>query len=195
MFCPACGSEERQPSKYCRACGADMQVVRAVLERPDSITASAVGAREEVGRAIAAKIAAAGDVRHLGKVVEDVLPELEKFLESPEERRLRRLRTGVMLSLIGIATCIFLFLAGDFVHENLPWPAGFVPFFVGVAIFINGLLFTVPGKRVGDGRNLLAKEALNTSSVVTGEIEPPQELNSAPSITENTTKHLNQLQQ
>ena len=45
MFCPSCGSEERQASQYCRACGTDLRPVRVSLERPDSVTASAVSAR------------------------------------------------------------------------------------------------------------------------------------------------------
>ena len=60
------------------------------LERPDSVTASAVSAREEIGRAVAARIREVSDARELKKVAEDVLPEIEKFLESPEEKRMRR---------------------------------------------------------------------------------------------------------
>ena len=56
MFCPNCASEERQATQFCRACGTDLRAVRISLERPDSITASAVTAREEIGRAIAQKI-------------------------------------------------------------------------------------------------------------------------------------------
>jgi len=53
MFCPSCGSEEHQASQFCRACGTDLRVVRMGLERPDSITESAISAREEIGRAVA----------------------------------------------------------------------------------------------------------------------------------------------
>src|SRR5205814_5851001 len=42
MFCPNCGSEERQVSQFCRACGTDLRLVRVSLEKPDAITASAV---------------------------------------------------------------------------------------------------------------------------------------------------------
>ena len=56
MYCPSCGSEERQPSQFCRACGTDLRVVRTSLERPDSITASAVSAREQIGLAVADQI-------------------------------------------------------------------------------------------------------------------------------------------
>jgi uncharacterized membrane protein YvbJ len=54
MFCPSCGLEEGQLNQFCRACGADLRVVQVALETPDNITQSAVSAREEIGRAIAA---------------------------------------------------------------------------------------------------------------------------------------------
>ncbi|HJZ80862.1 MAG TPA: zinc ribbon domain-containing protein, partial [Pyrinomonadaceae bacterium] len=104
MFCPSCGSEERQASQYCRACGTDLRGVRIGLERPDSITQSAISAREEVGRAVADKIREMEDVRYLHQFARKVLPQVEKFLESPEEKRLRRLRSGTVMSLIGFMT-------------------------------------------------------------------------------------------
>src|SRR6185369_3315944 len=102
MFCPSCGSEERQASQYCRACGTDLRVVRVSLERPDTITASAVTAREEISRAVAQKIREVQDAHELKKIAEDVLPEIEKFLESPEEKKLRRIRAGVIVAASGL---------------------------------------------------------------------------------------------
>src|SRR5881628_4030527 len=106
MFCPSCGSEERQASQYCRACGTDLRPVRVSLERPDSITASAVSAREEIGRAVADKIRDVEDARDLKRVAEDVLPQIEKFLESPEEKRFRRVRAGVVTAASGLGAVI-----------------------------------------------------------------------------------------
>src|SRR5438128_5827851 len=104
MYCPSCGSEERQASQYCRACGTDLRPVRVSLERPDSVTASAVSAREEIGRAVADKIREVEDTRDLKRVAEDVLPQIEKFLESYEEKRLRRDRAGVIVAASGFDT-------------------------------------------------------------------------------------------
>src|SRR5215472_4867113 len=106
MFCPSCGSEERQASQFCRACGTDLGPVRTSLERPDSVTASAVSAREEIGRAVAEKIREVEDAHELKRVAEDVLPKIEKFLESYEEKRLRRMRAGVIVSSIGFGWTI-----------------------------------------------------------------------------------------
>src|SRR5262245_59884044 len=106
MYCPSCGSEERQASQFCRACGVDLRAVRVSIERPDSITASAVSAREEIGRAVAQKIREVEDAKDLKRVAEDVLPQIEKFLESYEEKRLRRVRAGTIIGTSGLGAGI-----------------------------------------------------------------------------------------
>src|SRR5882724_13062655 len=117
MFCPSCGSEEVQATQYCRACGIDLRPVRVSLEQPDSITASAVSAREEIGRAMADKIREVEDVRDLKRVAEDVLPQIEKFLESYEEKRLRRVRIGVVTAAAGLGGAIFMASMSAFIHD------------------------------------------------------------------------------
>src|SRR5882672_12249558 len=107
MFCPSCGSNE-QTSQFCRACGTDLRTVRTSLERPDSITAIAVTAREEIGRAVAEKIREVEGSHDLKQVAEDVLPQIERFLESPEEKRLRRMRAGVITGAIGLGAAVLM---------------------------------------------------------------------------------------
>src|SRR6266566_6362233 len=106
MYCPTCGSEERQISQYCRACGTDLRMVRRGLETPDTITASAVSAREKISQVMAEKIREMESSVDLKRVAEDVLPQIEKFLESPEEKRLRRMRAGVITAASGFGTFI-----------------------------------------------------------------------------------------
>jgi hypothetical protein len=103
MYCPDCGLEDKQSNQFCRACGTDLRPVRSAIAQPDTITASAASARDEIGRAFAAKIRDSRNPEDLAVVAEDVLPELEKFLESPEERRMRRMRVGMILSSIAWA--------------------------------------------------------------------------------------------
>src|SRR5436309_14330500 len=149
MFCPDCGIEEIQSNQFCRACGTDLRRVRIAVESPDSITASAVSARDEIGRAVAAKIREVEAARELKKVAEDVLPQIEKFLESPEERILRLIRVGSIIGSAGLGTAIaltlvalaqkdseMLFLAG----------LGVVAFFIGLGFMLNGFFLTVPRK-------------------------------------------------
>ncbi len=154
MYCPGCGSEDRQNSQYCRACGADLRPVRLSIERPDSITASAVSAREDIGRAVAAKIREVEDARELKKVAEDVLPQIEKFLESPEEKRLRRVRAGTIVASSGLGTALLGIIMTAALHGPdqesavLVVGLGAVAFAIGLALVLNGFLFTKPRKQL-----------------------------------------------
>ncbi len=196
MFCPSCGLEEGQLNQFCRACGADLRGVRVALERPDNITESAVSAREEIGRAVAAKIRETESVRELKKVAEDVLPEIEKFLESPEQRRLRRIRAGVVISSIGIGAAL-MFLLISMTGENTLFMigAGLVTFFIGLGIVINGLLFTIPRKGVpNNSLDAQNQRELDVAKAQTNDLVLPETKTVFSSVTENTTQHLKEKQ-
>jgi hypothetical protein len=198
MYCPSCGSEERQLSQFCRACGTDLRVVRTTLERPDAITASAVSAREQISMAFADKIRQLDSGKDLEHVAEDVLPQFEKFFESPEEKRLRRIRAGVITATVGLGLSIGTFiLALDDSHFLATVPPGLIIFFIGVGIVLNGLVFTVPRKKLpGNQQDALAQKLLDSTSqyeapqlrAMTNELSPVKA--PAPSITEHTTHHL-----
>lgn len=190
MYCPSCGSEERQLSQYCRVCGTDLRIVRNSLERPDAITASAVSAREQIGLAVAEQIRQMRSGKDLEHVAEDVLPSFEKFLESPEERRLRRLRAGVITAAIGFALSLITFFASisrtDFFPFMVP---GVVTFMIGIGMIINGALFTLPRKQLpGESYNALGYDAPAPTNL-TNELGPGAPPRLA-SITEHTTHHL-----
>ena len=210
MFCPSCGSEERQASQFCRACGTDLRTVRAGLEHPDSITASAVSAREEIGRAVAQKIREIESARDLRRVAERVLPKIEKFLESPEDKRLRRLRAGMTTALIGLGVAVpaIILLAAT----NKDDAAAFLGFIVllaavtfatGLGLMLNGLLFSRSGKTLEDKSTDARTQNLLDAGYApppVGSIEAQTSLRSqttsnlAPasgsSVTEGTTHHL-----
>jgi hypothetical protein len=117
------------------------------LERPDSVTASAVSAREEIGRAVAAKIREVHDAKELKKVAEDVLPQIEKFLESPEEKRMRRIRSGVVVAAAGLGGTVFMSLMSAFLRgpdaETFLGLAGLgvACFLIGIGLIVNALFF------------------------------------------------------
>lgn len=198
MYCPTCGAEERQLSQFCRTCGTDLRSVRLGLERVDAVTASAVTARDRISRAVADKIREAQSASELHKVAEDVLPEIEKFLESPQEKRLRRVRTGVITTCIGIGSVLGALFASlqdeSLLILLLP---GMVPIFIGLALVINGLLFTVPKKKLPEYMtedqalpDSLAG-ALNTAEFSeNAALTASAQRKTAPSVTEHTTKHL-----
>jgi hypothetical protein len=156
MFCPSCGSNE-QMSQFCRACGTDLRPVRTGLERPDSLTAIAVTAREEIGRAVAEKIREVEGSDDLKKVTEDVLPKIEKFLESPEEKRLRRMRAGVITAASGAGACVIGLVLAAIIYGDVGKALtmggaglGFLIFLVGLGLVLNGVWFTRLRKGVED---------------------------------------------
>ena len=206
MYCPTCGSEERQLSQYCRACGTDLRVVRRGLERSDTITASAVSAREQISQALADKIREMKSAEDLKQVAEEVLPEIEKFLESPEEKRLRRIRNGVVTAGIGLGGALLFFLMSLQERDMLPFISlGVILFLIGIGLVINGLAFTIPRKTIDDrsdealsqrefeslmqnapSGNQLPLISHNTNGLVSATDQSV----SRPSVTEHTTQHL-----
>ena len=197
-------------SQFCRACGTDLRIVRNSLENPDAVTQSAVSAREHIGLAVADKIRQMSTAKELERVAEDVLPHFEKFLESPEEKRLRRIRSGIITAAIGLGASIILLVMAVDKPDILPYisPA-LITFLVGIGVIVNGLIFTVPRKSLpGDAYDALSQKVLDSNANVnrlpyeapaaaslpvganlTNELTPAQRSQS--SVTEHTTHHLN----
>ena len=202
MFCPSCGSEERQANQYCRACGVDMRAVRLTLERPDSITASAVSARDEIGRAVADRIRSVKDAAELKIVADSVLPQVEKFLESPEEKRLRRVRVGTIIAATGLGAGILGLIMSAVVTgpdiEAALWIGGLgiTAFTLGLGFILNGLLFTKPRKTLDDlspeAKNLLDAGYQPPASISDGRTPTTSNLTNVggSSVTEHTTFNL-----
>lgn len=201
MFCPGCGIEELVAQQFCRACGADLRRVRTAVESPDQITASAVSARDEIGRAIATKMANIKGATEWSTFAEDVLPEIEKFLESPEEKRLRRVRAGMVVGSIGLGltvgvavlSALTAFRDTDFVF--LAGLGGVICTFIGFGLLMNGLLFTVTHKGLADRSSDADSQRQLDSRGDTNDLRlPDAPANFHSSVTEHTTKHLKEKQ-
>ncbi len=193
MFCPSCGLQEMHSNQFCRACGTDLRIVRSSLEKPDTITASATTARSEISRAFAGKILEIQSAHDLKKVAEDVLPEIEKFLESPEEKKMRRIRNGSIVSFVGLGVIIGFVLAGIFSDNDLFFFAalGTVTFFIGLSLIVNGLFFTVPKKILQEKTSDAESQRELDDDAYTNELLiPPAARQIFSSVTEHTTKHL-----
>lgn len=203
MFCPGCGIEEVHANQFCRACGSDLRRVRTALASSDAITASAASAREEIGRAVAAKIQATRSAEELSVVAEEVLPQIEKFLESPEEKRLRRVRLGMPLASIGLGTAGGVALINAIMtlrDEDLVFILGLcgvVCFFIGLGFMLNGLLFTIPKKGLADHSSEGDSQRRLDLGGNTNDLKMPPAPSflanpAASSVTENTTQHLDE---
>ena len=216
MFCPGCGLKEERVLQYCRACGTDLGTVRDKLAQPDGAANSLASAREEVARALAARIQQAEWWQ-----TQTLVAEMAKLFESPEERRLRRLhageaarlrrvRAGVITSAVGLAEILFFMLLSIFKHDILLLAApGVVVLLIGIAVLLNGMLFTLhkmprKGSAPDDeqvdeaslgklierfGKRPAAGDAGRTTDSLGGSEAARPSLAPA-SVTEQTTRHL-----
>jgi hypothetical protein len=194
MYCPECGIEERDAKQFCRGCGTDMRRVRVAVDSPDSITASAVSARDEIGRAFAAKIKESRSAKDLAVVAQQVLPEIEKFLDSPEEKRMRRLRTGMIVACIGMGTAIGLTIVSTVMQKDdviFLAALGLITFFIGLAFILNGMFLTVPRNGISDrSEDATGHRELDDLSGLTNALNAAQPSSLFTSVTEHTTTHL-----
>ena len=158
--------------------------------------------------AVADKIRQMSSAKDLERVAEDVLPHFEKFLESPEEKRLRRIRAGIVTAAIGLGASIVVIIMALDKPDIFPYitPA-LITFLVGLGVIVNGLIFTLPRKSLpGDAYDALSQKVLDSGANVnrlpyeapaaaslpaganlTNELAPAR---SQSSITEHTTHHL-----
>ena len=162
---------------------------------------------------MAEKIREVDDSRDLKRVAEDVLPQIEKFLESPEEKRLRRMRAGVITAASGLGASVvalLLLTVSSFKDPDaIPWLVffvglGLVTVLIGLGLIVNGRLLTQPPKTLKDS----SADALTQSHLDAGSAPPqlrpgsddPQSLRSPTtnelsrvgnSVTEHTTHLLN----
>lgn len=197
MFCPGCGIEERSANQFCRACGSDLRRVRNAVASPDSVTASAVSARDEVGHALATKIQDIRGADEWSVFADEVLPEIEKFLESPAEKRLRRMRAGMILACIGLGTAIGITIVSRIMSdENVIFLAalGVVAFFLGLGFILNGMLLTVPKTGFSDHSSDADSQRKLDLGGNTNDLQLPEASTQFASVTEHTTKHLKEKQ-
>jgi hypothetical protein len=134
--------------------------------------------------------------------------ELERRLGiTPEVKRYNEIKAGVIVSSVGVALMIFLAIFMQGVASNVApneaeivsrlWVAGFIPFFVGLALIINGLVVSRKQaelierelKRVNNQEN--ETPSLNAPSPRTLRPAETNEFIPAPfSVTDQTTRHL-----
>jgi len=193
MFCPRCGSNQSEELKFCKGCGANLFAIRQVVDTRET------GEKFDWSKTWVAEMFLSAEETKKRK------EELERQRGiTPEVKRYNEIKAGVITCCVGLALAIFLnvFMQGIILGEKTPqdtaeilsrlWIAGVIPFFVGIALIINGLFVSRKlvelAMRTGQtGANVLEEspEARSLRPADTNEFIP-----SNFSVTEETTKHL-----
>jgi hypothetical protein len=185
MYCPSCGTETSDQTKYCTKCGVNLRRVRGVLGKGGAIV------REE------------SDWQRA--TLEDWKADREeRRKKTPEEKRLNEIKAGVITSSVGLGVMIFLNILFDSIANAAPgigadilrslWAVGLIPFLIGLGITFNGLFVSrriVELKRQQERKD--QQEPLFSApatSPVARLVEPSQSPISDFSVTETTTTKL-----
>lgn len=191
MFCPRCGSDQSEEQKFCKACGANLFAVRQVVDSRDT------DEKFDIGKTWVAEMFMSGKERERRQA------EMDRRLGiTPEVKRYNEIKAGVITASVGIGITIVLYflMRGVILSGNVPpgdaeilervWVAGVIPFFVGLALIINGMF-------VSKKQAQIASRAMQTYQVEPDadqkSLGPADTTDFVPtgfSVTEHTTKHL-----
>lgn len=180
MFCPRCGTSQSVDTKFCKTCGGNLSAVRQAVETRET------GGKIDWTKTWVAEMFLTKDERDRQRGI------------TPEMKRERELKAGVITASAGVGVSIFLYVLMQGVVLSLRnpgseveilsrlWVAGVIPLFVGLGLIINGLL-------VGRGnRQRVITDALQSGSPL--QSVPPSDterfLNPPFSVTEQTTRQL-----
>ena len=191
MLCPRCGSNQSDEVKFCKSCGANLQAVRDVLAGRDP------GNKFEWGDTWVAEMFRSGQANELRKL------ELERRLGiTPEVKRYNEIKAGVITSSVGVGVSVFLFVfmqglvnvVGVEAQQILPylWVAGVIPFVIGLALIINGLVVSKKMVEVQE-REMRRSGALDGETATQRALRAGETNEFIPtgfSVTEQTTRHL-----
>jgi len=87
------------------------------------------------------------------------------------------------MTAIGLGATVFLLLFSVVMNERqFPWPIGLVPFFIGLAMIVNGYLFTIP--KGESSREYAPERSTGQLAAERAQLTPP------PSVVERTTNLL-----
>jgi hypothetical protein len=193
MFCPQCGSTQSEDLKFCKVCGVNLYAVKQVVapREPDE--------KFDWSKTWVAEMFLSADEHKRRKA------EIEHQRGiTPEVKRYNEIKAGIIVSSVGIALTIFLFVfmgglvaSGKVSHDAAEilsrlWVAGVIPLFVGLALITNGVVVSkklVEAARRGAqmGHKSLEGDA-NPPSLRSGDTN--EFLPSPFGVTEQTTKHL-----
>lgn len=193
MFCPQCGTKQSDEFKFCKLCGVNLQAVGQVIN-----TREAVEPFDWSKTWVTEMFLSAGEQARRKE-------ELDRQRGiTPEIKRYKEIKAGVITGSVGIGVAVFLFilmqgiiLSGEVSQGGAEilrrvWAVGIIPLFIGLAIIINGLLVSRKIVEVTKREAPTEPKVLNQSAAPpslraadTAEFIPPDF-----SVTEEATKHL-----
>ena len=188
MYCPRCGTTQDDQLRFCKSCGVNLHAVRQVIDK------RATEEKSDLGKTRVGEIFRSSEENEEGKL------EMERQSGiTAEIERLSEIKDGVIVASVGVGVSILLLILmqgvtlGKLISPAMAeilsrlWIVGIVPFLLGAALIINGLVI---GKKIVELAKRSAElksgnEPLSLSSAETSELIPSQF-----SVTEGTTRHL-----
>jgi hypothetical protein len=193
MFCPQCGSTQSDQLKFCKACGANLGIVKEALD-----SGKAPGKFDWGNTWVAEMFASSEESVRREK-------ELERLKGiTPEVKRRNEIKAGVIVASIGIGLMVFLYIfmqgiilsgrpsPGEAEILSRIWIAGIIPLMIGIALIINGAFVSKLFSRSEQGQK--GADAKELAGNAPGEYLPPADTSplfqAGFSVTDETTAHL-----
>jgi hypothetical protein len=192
VFCPQCGSTQNDDIKFCKTCGGNLSAVRQVVATRD------IPEKFDWSKTWVTEMFLSAGERERRKE----LLELQRGI-TPEVKRERDLKNGIITSFVGVGVMIFLYVIMQGVILTLRnpgseveilsrvWVAGVIPFFIGLGIILASLFA---------GRS--TRRDITTGSLERGNVQqalPPgdtERFAQTPfSVTDHTTRQLKDSEQ
>jgi hypothetical protein len=140
MFCPQCGSQQSNETRFCKSCGANLQ---AVLQAAATREADE---KFDWGKTwVAEMFLSEGERKRREEEI-----ERQRGI-TPEVKRYNEIKAGVITGCVGLGAMVFLFvlmqgiiLSGDVTPGDAQilsrlWVVGVIPFLIGLALIFTGL--------------------------------------------------------
>ena len=194
MICPRCASNQTDNVKFCTFCGANLEAVREALALKDADRKSHP---DEPWWS-----------EMFGEKAEERRLEMERRQGiTPEVKRYNEIKAGVITSSVGIGLATFLHIFMQGVATNVApnnaeilirlWVAGFIPFFIGLALIINGLVVSRKQAEIQERELKRVRSEEGTPEINVGQgprsLRPAETNEFIPtpfSVTDQTTRHL-----
>jgi hypothetical protein len=194
MFCPQCGSTQSDELNVCKSCGANLQALRRVMATREE------DPKFDWSKTWVAEMFMSGEeaVKHQA--------EIERLQGlTPEIKRLREIKAGVITASVGLALMLILAVlmggiiasgrVSDAAAEILSrlWIAGVLPFLIGAALIINGVF--VSKRSAGEDNQDTETNTKELEGSTASAYLPASETNDLASpgpfsVTDDTTRHL-----